>query len=46
MSPRIFLTWLVVTVVTVGLAVVVGLGRETARFDLVKRAPVFASAIA
>jgi hypothetical protein len=43
MSPRIFLTWLVVTVVTVVLAVVVGLGRETASFDLVKRAPVFDS---
>lgn len=41
MSPRIFLTWFVVTVVTVVLAIVVGLGRETASFDLVKRAPVF-----
>ena len=41
MSPRIFLTWLVVTVVTVVLAIVVGLGRETASFDLVKREPVF-----
>jgi hypothetical protein len=41
MSPRIFLTWFVVTVVTVVLAVVVGLGRETATFDLVKREPVF-----
>lgn len=41
MSPRIFLTWFVVTVVTVVLAIVVGLGRETASFDLVKREPVF-----
>ncbi|MBT5572216.1 MAG: DUF4340 domain-containing protein [Alphaproteobacteria bacterium] len=41
MSPRIFLTWFVVTVVTVVMAVVVGLGHETASFDLVKREPVF-----
>ena len=41
MSPRVFIAWLVVTVVTVVLAVVVGLGRETATFDLVKREPVF-----
>jgi len=41
MSPRIFHTWFVVTVVTVVLAIVVGLGRETASFDLVKREPVF-----
>jgi len=42
MSPRIFLGWLVVTVVTVVLTVVIGLGRETATFDLVKRDAVFA----
>jgi len=42
MSPRIFLGWLVVTVVTVVLAVVIGLGRETSTFDLVKRDAVFA----
>ena len=41
MSPRIFLTWFVVTIATVVLAVVVGLGKETATFDLVKREPVF-----
>jgi hypothetical protein len=41
MSPRIFLTWLGITVVTVVLAIVVGLGQETASFDLVKREPVF-----
>ncbi|MDE0780573.1 MAG: DUF4340 domain-containing protein [Alphaproteobacteria bacterium] len=41
MSPRIFLTWFVVTVVTVVLAVVVGIGHETASFDLLKREPVF-----
>jgi len=41
MSPRIFLTWFGVTVVTVVLAIVVGLGQETASFDLVKREPVF-----
>lgn len=41
MSPRIFLTWFVVTVVTVVLAIVVGLGRETASFDLVNGDPVF-----
>lgn len=43
MSPRIFLTWLGITVVTVVLAIVVGLGQETASFDLVKREPVFES---
>lgn len=42
MSPRVFLGWLVVTVVTVVLAVVIGLGRETSTFDLVKRDAVFA----
>ena len=42
MSPRIFLGWLVVTVLTVVLTVVIGLGRETATFDLVKRDAVFA----
>ncbi len=41
MSPRIFLTWFVVTVVTVVLAIVVGLGRETASFDLGNGEPVF-----
>jgi hypothetical protein len=41
MSPRIFLTWFVVTIVTVVLAVVVGIGHETASFDLLKREPVF-----
>lgn len=43
MSPRVFLGWLVVTVVTVVLTVIVGIGNETASFDLVKREPVFAS---
>ncbi len=41
MSPRIFIAWLVVTVVTVVLAVAVGLGRETSTLDPVKREPVF-----
>jgi len=41
MSPRTFLIWFGVTVVTVVLAVIVGLGKETATFDLVKREPVF-----
>ncbi len=41
MSPRIFLGWLVVTVVTVVLAVFVVLDRPTAKFDL-DRDPVFA----
>ncbi|HCP01157.1 MAG: hypothetical protein CL573_04745 [Alphaproteobacteria bacterium] len=41
MSPRVFLGWLVVTVVTVVLTVIVGIGKETASFDLVKREPVF-----
>ena len=41
MSPRIFIGWLIVTVVTVVLAVAVGLGRETATFDIVEREPVF-----
>lgn len=41
MSPRIFLTWFVITVVTVVLAIVVGLGRETASFDLANGEPVF-----
>ncbi len=42
MSPRVFLGWLVLTAVTVVLTIVVGLGRETASFDLIERAPVFA----
>ena len=42
MSPRIFLGWLVVTVVTVVLAVFVVLDRPTASFDPVSRKPVFA----
>lgn len=41
MSPRTFLIWFSVTVITVVLAVVVGLGKEAATFDLVKREPVF-----
>ena len=41
MSPRIFLGWLVVTVVTVVLAVFVVLDRPTAKFDPVSREPVF-----
>jgi hypothetical protein len=41
MSPRVFLGWLVVTVVTVVLTVLVGIGNETATFDLIKREPVF-----
>ena len=41
MSPRIFLGWLVVTVVTVVLAVFVVLERPTAKFDPVSRDPVF-----
>lgn len=43
MSPRIFMGWLVLTAVTVVLTIVVGLGRETASFDLIKREPVFAA---
>jgi hypothetical protein len=42
MSPRIFLGWLVITVVTVVLAVFVVLDRPTAKFDPVSRVPVFA----
>lgn len=42
MSPRIFLGWLVVTIVTVVLAVFVVLDRPTASFDPVDREPVFA----
>ncbi|MEP4380842.1 MAG: DUF4340 domain-containing protein [Alphaproteobacteria bacterium] len=42
MSPRVFLGWLVLTAATVVLTIVVGLGRETASFDLIKREPVFA----
>lgn len=42
MSPRVFLGWLVVTIVTVALTVALGLGRETASFDLAKGEPVFA----
>ena len=41
MSPHIFSIWFVATVVTVVLAIIVGLGKETASFDLVKREPVF-----
>lgn len=41
MSPRIFLGWLVVTTVTVVLAVFVVLERPTANFDPVSRVPVF-----
>jgi hypothetical protein len=41
MSPRIFLGWLVVTAVTVVLAVFVVLDRPTAKFDPVSRVPVF-----
>lgn len=43
MSPRIFLSWLVVTVVTVVLAVFVVLDRPTAKFDPIAREPVFAA---
>ena len=43
MSPRIFLGWLVITVVTVVLAVFVVLDRPTAKFDPVSREPVFAA---
>jgi hypothetical protein len=43
MSPRIFLGWLVVTAVTVVLAVFVVLERPTATFDPVDREPVFPS---
>ena len=43
MSPRIFLGWLVVTAVTVVLAVFVVLDRPTATFDPVDREPVFPS---
>lgn len=42
MSPRVFLGWLVLTVATVALTVVVGLGRDSATFDLIKLDPVFA----
>lgn len=42
MSPRVFLGWLVVTIVTVVLAVFVVLDRPTANFDPVDREPVFA----
>ncbi len=41
MSPRIFLGWMVVTAVTVVLAVFVVLDRPTAKFDPVSREPVF-----
>ncbi len=41
MSPRTFLGWLVVTAVTVVLAVFVVLDRPTATFDPVDREPVF-----
>ena len=43
MSPRIFIGWLVVTVVTVVLATFVVLDRPTAKFDPVSRVPVFAA---
>ncbi|MFT5181526.1 MAG: hypothetical protein ACI8S3_001410 [Alphaproteobacteria bacterium] len=43
MSPRIFLGWLVVTIVTVVLATLVVLDRPTAKFDPVSRVPVFAA---
>lgn len=42
MSPRIFLGWLVVTAVTVVLALFVVLDRPTATFDPVDREPVYA----
>jgi len=42
MSPRVFLGWLVLTAATIVLTIVVGLGRESASFDLIKREPVFA----
>ena len=42
MSARIFLGWLVVTIVTVVLAVFVVLDRPTAKFDPIDRVPVFA----
>jgi len=42
MSPRVFLGWLFLTAVTVVLTIVVGLGRDTASFDLNEREPVFA----
>ena len=42
MSPSVFLGWLVLTAVTVVLTIVVGIGRETSSFDLIKREPVFA----
>lgn len=42
MSPRVFWGWLAITVATVVLTVVLGLGRETASFDLAKGEPVFA----
>lgn len=42
MSPRVFLGWLVLTAATVVLTIVIGFGRETSSFDLVKREPVFA----
>lgn len=41
MSPRIFLGWLVVTIVTVVLTTFFVLDRPTAKFDPVSREPVF-----
>ena len=41
MSPRIFFSWLVITVVTVILATLIVLDRPTANFDTVSREPVF-----
>lgn len=43
MSPRIFFSWLIVTIVTVVLATFVVLDRPTASFDPVDREPVFAA---
>ncbi|MBC93573.1 MAG: hypothetical protein CMM38_08010 [Rhodospirillaceae bacterium] len=41
MSPRIFFSWLVITVVTVILATLIVLDRPTANFDTVSSEPVF-----
>lgn len=41
MSPRIFFSWLVITVVTVILATLIVLDRPTASFNTVSREPVF-----
>ncbi|NNE84026.1 MAG: DUF4340 domain-containing protein [Alphaproteobacteria bacterium] len=43
MSPRVFFSWLIVTIVTVVLATFVVLDRPTASFDPVDREPVFAA---